>query len=62
VELSLDRVITSLTTGRQLLLASNCPYHRARWVASEIERNQIGEYASAVRISMTEPYRPRRYG
>jgi hypothetical protein len=44
----LHTIAVALATGRRLILTSNCVYHRAMWVANEIERNQIREYAAAL--------------
>jgi|HubBroStandDraft_4_1064222.scaffolds.fasta_scaffold226804_2 hypothetical protein len=48
-----NTIAVALATGRPLILTSNCGYHRAMWVANEIERNQIREYATALYFSMS---------
>jgi hypothetical protein len=56
----LHTIVIALATGRRLILTSNCVYHRAIWVANEIERNQIQEYAAALYFSMSgQSRRPR---
>jgi hypothetical protein len=58
---SLDTIVDALATERRLKLSSECAYHRVTWVANEIERNQIREYA-ALQFAMSEQLqRPRRY-
>ncbi len=51
---------TALATDRRLTLSSICGYHRVRWVASEVERDQIREYAETLHFSKRS--RPRCYG
>jgi hypothetical protein len=43
-----NMIVTALATERQLSLSSICTHHRAMWVANEIERNQIREYAETL--------------
>jgi len=60
---SLDKIVDALATEQCLTLVSNCAYHRVMWVANEIERHQIQEYAAALHFSMSEQSRRlRRYG
>ena len=49
----------ALAGERQLILSSTCAYHRVMWVANEIERGQIREYAAALRFSRRERSRGR---
>lgn len=59
---SLDTIVDRLATERHLKLSSECAYHRVTWVANEIERNQIREYAAALQFAMCEQLqRPRRF-
>jgi len=44
----LDTIVDLLETERRLKLSSECAHHRLMWVANEIERNQIQEYAAAL--------------
>jgi hypothetical protein len=46
-----NMIVTALATERKLKLSSNCAYHRVMWVANEIERNQIREYAETLQFS-----------
>jgi hypothetical protein len=58
----LDTIVNLLETERRLKLTSECAYHRVTWIANEIERNQIQEYAAALQLAMSEQMqRPRRY-
>ena len=58
----LDTIVNLLETERRLKLTSECAYHRVTWVANEIERNQIQEYATALQFAMSEQMqRPRRF-
>jgi hypothetical protein len=41
-------IVTALATERRLTLSSICAHHRAMWVANEIERGQIREYAETL--------------
>jgi hypothetical protein len=59
---NLAMIVNALATERQLILSSTCAYHRVMWVANEMERNQIREYAEALHFSRSEQSRPRRYG
>jgi hypothetical protein len=59
---SVDTIIDTLATERRLKLSSECADHRVTWVANEIERNQIREYAAALQFAISEQLqRPRRY-
>jgi hypothetical protein len=59
---NLQMIVSVLATERRLTFSANCAYHRAMWVANEIERNQIREYAEALQFSWSAQSRPRRYG
>jgi hypothetical protein len=54
-------VVDALATERRLTLSSVCAHHRVMWVANEIERNQIREYAETLHFSWREQSRHRRY-
>jgi hypothetical protein len=56
----LDTIVNLLETERRLKLTSECAYHRVTWIANEIERNQIQEYAAAVQLTMSEQTQRRR--
>ncbi|MGA3205813.1 MAG: hypothetical protein ABSF12_25245, partial [Bryobacteraceae bacterium] len=59
---SIDTIVDLLETERRLKLTSECAYHRVTWVANEIERHQIQEYAAALQFAVSENMqRPRRY-
>jgi hypothetical protein len=58
----LQMIASAIATERRLIFSANCLYHRATWVANEIERIQIREYAEALQFSWSERSRPRRYG
>jgi hypothetical protein len=58
---SLDTILQTLATDRPIKLYANCAHHRVVWVASDIERGQIREYAAAVYFSVVDQSRgPRR--
>ena len=59
VTCGLDTIVNLLETEPRLKLTSECALHRVTWIANGIERNQIQEYAAALRFVMSE--RPRRY-
>ena len=46
-----DLIVNALATERRLTLSSICAHHRVMWVANEIERNQIREYAETLHFS-----------
>jgi hypothetical protein len=48
---SFDTIVSTLATERRLKLSSDCAHHRVMWVANDIERDQIREYAAAVHFS-----------
>jgi hypothetical protein len=52
---------TALTTKRRLTLCAICAHHRVMWVANEIERGQIREYAETVHFLGRKKSRFRRY-
>jgi hypothetical protein len=43
-----DTIERTVAAERPLMLFSNCARHRVMWLANEIERDQILEYAAAV--------------
>ena len=46
-------VITNrFLNDRPIKLHADCEYHRVVWVASEIERNQIQDYAATAKFSV----------
>jgi hypothetical protein len=53
-----NMIVHALATQRQLTLSSICAHHRVMWVADEIERNQIQEYADLI---WSKRSRARRY-
>jgi hypothetical protein len=57
---SFDTIVNTLATERRLRLSSDCVHHRAVWVANEIERDQIREYAAALHFSRNAQRRPGR--
>ncbi|HWX80481.1 MAG TPA: hypothetical protein VNZ02_10335 [Steroidobacteraceae bacterium] len=44
----LDTIERTVAAERPLMLFSNCAHHRVMWLANEIERDQILEYAAAL--------------
>jgi len=54
-------IVDALTTERRLTLCSICAHHRVMWVANEIERDQIREYAQAHHFLERKQSRFRRY-
>jgi predicted nucleic acid binding AN1-type Zn finger protein len=46
---TLNMIETALANERRLTLSSFCPHHHVMWVANEIERHQIREYAETQR-------------
>jgi len=56
-------VITNrFLNDRPIKLHTDCEYHRVVWVASEIERNQIQDYAATAKFSIvTDSHRMRRF-
>jgi hypothetical protein len=43
-----NTIVDALATERRLTLCSICAHHRVMWVANEIERAQIREYAETL--------------
>ena len=43
-----NMIETALATERRLTLCATCAHHRVMWVANEIERGQIREYAETL--------------
>lgn len=58
---NLNMIVNALASERQLTLSSTCAHHRVMWVANEIERGQIREYAETLHFSASEQSRPRCY-
>jgi hypothetical protein len=56
-----NMIVTALATERQLTLSSICAHHRVMWVANEVERNQIREYAETLHFSWSKQSSPRCY-
>ena len=56
-----NMIVTALTTERRLTLCSTCAHHRVLWVANDIERSQIREYAEVLHILGSRQSRFRRY-
>lgn len=57
----LHAITNRFLNDRPIKLHADCEYHRLVWVASEIERNQIQDYAAAVKVSViTRSHRMRR--
>jgi hypothetical protein len=54
-----NMIVDALATERRLRLSSNCAHHRVMWVANEIERNQIREYAETLHFSSSKQSRHR---
>lgn len=54
-------IVNALSAERQLTLSSICTHHRVTWVANEIEREQIREYAETLHFSRGKKSRPRCY-
>jgi hypothetical protein len=46
----LDAIENIVATERPLTLSAICAHHRVVWVANEIERDQIREYAAALQF------------
>jgi len=44
----LDTIEKTVATRLPLVLRSNCAHHRVMWIANEIERDQIRQYAAAL--------------
>lgn len=47
---SLDTIVYLLESEPRFRLTSECAHHRVTWIANEIERNQIEEYAAVLRF------------
>ena len=56
-----DLIVNALATERRLTLSSICAHHRVMWVANEIERGQIREYAETLHLLGSKQLRPRCY-
>jgi hypothetical protein len=53
-----NMIVTALATERRLTLSSICAHHRVMWVANEIERGQIREYAETLHFFWRKQSRP----
>jgi hypothetical protein len=56
-----NMIVHALVTKRRLTLSSICAHHRVMWVANEIERGQIREYAETLHLLASKQLRPLRY-
>jgi hypothetical protein len=54
-------VENALATEQKLTLSSTCAHHRALWIANEVERDQIREYAETLHFLGNKHSRPRRH-
>lgn len=54
-------IVNALAGERRLTLTSMCAHHRVIWVANDIERNQIREYAETLHFVWSRQSRHRRY-
>jgi hypothetical protein len=54
-------IVDALVTERRLTLCAICAHHRVMWVANEIERNQIREYAETLHFVGSKELGPRCY-
>jgi hypothetical protein len=58
----LDVIMNRFSNDRPIKLHADCEYHRLVWVASEIERIQIQDYAAAVHLYIvTQSHAVRRF-
>lgn len=51
-------IVRTLATQRRLRLSSVCAHHRVMWVANEIERDQIREYAETLHFLFRRQSQP----
>jgi hypothetical protein len=56
-----NMIVHALVTKRRLTLSSICAHHRVMWVANEIERGQIREYAETLHLLASKQLRPLLY-
>jgi hypothetical protein len=56
-----NMIVRALATKRRLTLSSICAHHRVMWVANEIERGQIREYAETLHFARSKQTRLRSY-
>jgi hypothetical protein len=56
-----NAIVHALASERRLTLSSICAHHRVIWVANEIERHQIREYAETLHCLGSKRSRPRCY-
>jgi hypothetical protein len=57
---SRNLIVTALAAERRLTLGAICAHHRVMWVANEIERHQIREYAETLHFLGSRQSPPRR--
>jgi hypothetical protein len=55
----LGAITNRFLNDRPIKLHADCEYHRLMWVASEIERNQIQDYAATAKFSVVTRSRHR---
>jgi hypothetical protein len=56
-----NMIVAALATRGRLTLSSICAHHRVMWVANEIERGQVQEYAETLHFLGNKRSRPRCY-
>jgi hypothetical protein len=56
-----NMIVAALTSKQRLTLCAICAHHRVMWVANEIERGQIREYAETLHFLESGESHPRRY-
>ena len=56
-----NMIVRALATKGRLTLSSICAHHRVMWVANEIERGQIREYAETLHLLGGKQLRPHCY-
>ena len=56
-----NMIVDALATERRLTLCASCAHHSVMWVANEIERGQIREYAETLHFLGRKQSRFRRY-
>lgn len=56
-----NKIENALATKQRLALSSICAHHRVMWVANEVERHQIQEYAETQHILGSRQARTRCY-
>jgi hypothetical protein len=56
-----NMIVAALIGEQRLTLCAICAHHRVMWVANEIERGQIREYAKTLHFSRRQESCHRRY-